>query len=172
MNVKALLKDFDGRRTASLSEVGQQLPATSETVVTLLEATQKSKGGAIEVGATWLAKYLFDDGLVVDEKVTRQLIDTLATAHEGDSKLHLLQSLPATPLTQELSQDLLAIADDILETSDYKFARAWAYNALGLAGEQLPKRRKRIAARLEQALEEESASVKVRIRKALIRIDA
>lgn len=165
--IKKILEDFDGRHTGELNTILETLERSQKQLLALLKLAQSSKEPSVEIGATWLIKNLMEQGTRLDEKASFKLAEALPLMKDKDSVLHLLQAIPFISFTEEIDQLLLESCDDILREQDYKFARAWAFNCLGLVAQHQKKYQSKILKRLNHALEEEPASVKARIRNVL-----
>lgn len=83
-----------------------------------------------------------------------------------ESRLHVLQMLPAVSIADDQKADLYRILLDNL-THANKFVRAWAYNGLAVLAAQFPEYRTEANEILEMGMRDEVAAVKARIRNVM-----
>ena len=86
--------------------------------------------------------------------------------HSWPPQLHFLQILATWPPQASIAESVLPQLDQWIE-SKVKFVKAWTYYAYGWSAAAIPEIQAEIKTRFEWALEEESASIKVRVRKAI-----
>lgn len=159
-----LLETFDGKHVEPFQEAAAQLAPETATLERLCNEIN-GRSDAVEIGATWLLKHFLENGVSANEKVANQLIANLATVRNTDAQLHLLQSLPYLSIPPQAEELLYQTLQTHIKAS-HKFVRAWAYNGLGIIAKQNPHYQPAITALFDAAAKTESASVKVRIRKA------
>ncbi|ASP35075.1 hypothetical protein [Labrenzia sp. VG12] len=165
----SFLSQWDGKDTKSLTglfhdEAGNPEFLNSMVRMAALEECQR--------GATWLLKHHFDGGGVApSEELAQQHISQVADTGDWQTRLHVLQYLEHL----DLPDDSEALQSEFVEASlksEKPFVRAWAWHALCVLAERFPGRNQATRRRLSEALSRETAaSVKVRIRKALQRLN-
>jgi hypothetical protein len=160
--LEAQLQHFDGKHVDSLFRVGRMLPLESTTIDQLLELAERSDP-PIQIAATWLLKYLQSQKITFSSSQITKLVEQLNGSGPWESRLQLLQMLPQlvipTACTETLFQVLL-----LPLSGRNKFIRAWAYTGLHALATQHPSYVKDVVPLLEQALEDEAASVGARVR--------
>lgn len=163
------LLTWDGKTTAPLEETFADYHEHPGLLVTLIEMCRTLD---LQRGATWMLKHHHAQKLQpLSEELTRLHISALPGLLHWEAKLHVLQYL-----------DRLAIPDDqrilvaaFVETecdSENKFVRAWAFYGLATLAEKFPDLRDDVLDKLQAAtLHETAGSVKVRVRKALEKLN-
>lgn len=121
-----------------------------------------------ERGATWLLKHhLIDRGETIRPEILQDIYASLTGLNHWEAKLHFLQCLTILPIPQSETRRVERFLDTCLG-DDAKFVRAWAYSGLHRLAVQFPEYRPKVMSALQAALlEETSAAVKVRVRKAI-----
>jgi hypothetical protein len=118
-------------------------------------------------GATWLVKRHIENGHAVSAALTRKIVAQLKRLDHWEAKLHVLQILPSLPVAAKDAEEVAAWVRGCL-TDDATFVRAWAYNGLHALAAQHSAYQAEARTTLPAALrQDQPASVKVRIRKAL-----
>ena len=120
-----------------------------------------------EVPVTWLIKHHYDQKQKLTQEQEQVVLDGFSNLEQWEARLHILQLIPKWSLSKEqafLLEPLLASAMD----DDKKFVRAAAYEAFAKIVPHLSKKkRESFRERCEAAMATESASVKVKLRRAL-----
>lgn len=120
----------------------------------------------LERGASWLLKLYLEEAGVLTSAELKRVFQSLPDLLEWETKLHLLQSLPYLTISKRDVKQVEAFLRRCL-ASDNKFVRAWAYNGFYELALQHPQFKAEADQLLEQALEDEAASVKARVRNIL-----
>lgn len=163
-----MLRSYDGKRVDPFRAVAEALsrePGRGEEAIGRLVDLAASDEMELQVGATWVLKYLAEGGVVPREKEAAAMLRLLNRPLAPDALLHLLQTLPHMDLPagegRALHRALL-----LLTESDRVFVRAWAYNGLGLLAARNPALHDEVEGLFSRAEKTETAAVKVRIRHA------
>ncbi|MFH1303970.1 MAG: hypothetical protein ABIK07_23185 [Planctomycetota bacterium] len=117
-------------------------------------------------GASWLLKRYLEEGSVLTAADVKRVFQSLPDLVEWETSLHLLQSLSYLTIGKRDVKQVEAFLRRCL-ASDNKFVRAWAYNGFYELSLQHPLFQAETDQLLEQALEDEAASVKARVRNIL-----
>lgn len=165
MDIAAKLRSYDGKRVAPFRAVAEAVRGAPESAVPRLLVLAERDEAALQVGATWVVKYLAERGDAPCGEAAARVIDLLERVREPDAVLHLLQTLPHVEIPADRCE-VLGRALKRLIRSRRVFIRAWAYNGLGLLAAADPAVRREVEALFDAAEATESASVKVRIRHA------
>lgn len=120
-----------------------------------------------EVPVTWLFKHHYDQKQELSADQVQVLLDGFSNMEQWEARLHMLQLIPKWRLSKEQAfflEPLLASAMN----DDKKFVRAAAYEAFAKIVPHLSEEaRAAFLKRCETAMATESASVKVKLRRAL-----
>ncbi|MEM9631913.1 MAG: hypothetical protein AAGA50_11350 [Pseudomonadota bacterium] len=163
------LKDWDGKATAPLEELFSDYREHPGFLVTLVEFCETEE---LQRGATWLLKHHHDQKLPpLPEDLTLRHLSALPELLHWEAKLHALQYLDCLIIPD--GQRIIACSFVEKETdSENKFVRAWAFYGLATLANRFPDLRDEAWNRLQAAaLDETAGSVKVRIRKALEKLN-
>ena len=162
-SLKATLSNWDGRETVQLQEIYNTHHKNPEFIQTLTDWSINDL--AMQNASTWLLKRYLDQKNSFTRAQTLNFLPALAVAKEWPAQLHLLQMLPYLPLAEEDLEILLEPIEQLMQ-SKVKFVKAWAYYAFGLLTELLLELKDEVAHVFQIGLQNESAAIKVRIRKA------
>jgi len=165
MDIAATLRSYDGKRIAPFRAVAEAVRDAPESAVGQLVDLAASDEMELQVGATWVLKYLAERGVAPGGASGEALLSLLGRPIAPDALLHILQTLPH----MRIDADWLGGLHDALLTligSKRAFIRAWAYNGLGILAAQDPSLRPEVERLFDQAVKTDSAAVKVRIRHA------
>jgi len=162
MNLIDELGKFDGKRTAPLDKVAQQI-LHRKGIVNELIAFAQSNDIKIQSAATWLLKNLNEQSHLFSEVQTVNLIGLLSNLNNWDAKLHVLQILPSLTIP---SQQFDPLQRNLKENtrSENKLLRAWSFNGLAVLADQHSSLRTEVNGILSSAQNDEAASVRARIR--------
>ena len=172
MDIAATLRSYDGKRVApfhAVAETLSQRPGRGNGSIGHLVELAASDEMELQVGATWVLKYLAERDVAPSGEEAVALLRLLNRPLAPDALLHLLQILPHMALSAELpagEERALYRALLRLIESDRVFLRAWSYNGLGLLAARNPALREEVEGLFSQAERTETAAVKVRIRRA------
>ena len=162
------LANWEGTHTQYLKDLYQKHVSQSNFFADLVQISLKHP--TLQPGATWLIKHHFDQGRKVEQAALSPLLSNPIELKAWEAQLHLLQILPHLPLTVEFFPPLESFVRSCLSHTN-KFVRAWAYQGMYELSNLVPELKPELITRCQQALEEESASVKVRVRKVLEKIE-
>lgn len=162
MNIIAELDAFDGKHTDILEALAKRLQ-TNEAQIENLCVIARSDESKLQVAATWILKWLQENGLSFSEAQIENILTLFSQVTYWEAKLHLLQMIPGFVIPTHSRYPLYHILMGYLN-EDNKFVRAWSYNGLAQLAEQYPDHRAEVAKLLETGQHEEAASVKARIR--------
>lgn len=168
-DLEQLLCHWDGKATEALKNACEMFRAQPDFMDRLVRLSEHQN---CERGATWLLKHAFENGEPrLSENRTARHLAAMPDFNHWETRLHFLQYLDHLTIPDDAEAPLEAFILDAL-TSENKFLRAWAYYALALHAERFPAHKRKATDRLEKAMVRETASsVKVRIRKALERLN-
>ena len=184
MDLLTDLQSFDGKQVSTLIDIASRMQCDAEEVNQLI-ALLEHEELRIQVGASWLLKKAIEDGvengLCLTKRQSRdillQLMETTKTHHSEQEhaawevQLHLLQMVDKLAISKSISQKLHGALFS-LTTHPNKFVKAWAYNGLGVLAMQYPSYLPEVISLFDSVYEQESASVKARIRKCRKGMDA
>lgn len=165
MDIAATLRSYDGKRVAPFRAVAEAVRDTPEEALSQLPELARDDEPALQVGATWVIKYLAEHGCAPGGPLAAEAIDLLDRLQAPDAVLHLLQTLPHMEIPDDRHQQLRRALDRLIG-SRRAFVRAWAYNGLGVLASADPNHRDEVEALFDEASERETAAVKARIRQA------
>lgn len=169
MDIAATLRSYDGKRVAPFREVAEAVRDAPEGAVDRLLDIAASDETVLQVGATWVLKYLAERDVAPSDGQAARLLRLLNRPLASDALLHLLQTLPHMDLAADLpAGEVRALHRALLQLieSDRVFVRAWAFNGLGLLAARDPALLDEVDRLFSQAEETESAAVRARIRYA------
>ncbi len=168
MDIAAALRKYDGKRVAPFRAVAEAVCGASGSAVPQLLDLAADDEAALQVGATWVVKSLAERGEAPSGESAARVIDLLDRVEAPDAVLHLLQTLPYIAIPADRTEPLRRTLKRLIR-SRRAFIRAWAYNGLGVMATADPGLRGEVEALFATAEGRESASVKVRIRRARAR---
>lgn len=164
------IEQFDGKHTAPLEHVAASLAADPMAWDRLIDLTMASPHDRIAVAATWVLLSLVKSGRhpKIEGTIVSKLATLLGVVSPWEARLHLLQALGQSGVTDGLTQpqrrSLATTAMKLVEDPK-PFVRAWSLNLLGLLGRGLSSTlQNRIAIAITMAESSEPASIKARIR--------
>lgn len=159
------IQAWDGKSSDYISEIYYR--HYQETFFAV-ELTASIKVSDLQKGATWLLKkYLEEKGKLTSREIT-EIYTMLPELNHWEAKLHILQCISYMPIKAAFKKKVEKFLRECLLDHN-KFLRAWSYNGLYELASQHQEYRDEVKALLEKALEDESASVKARVRKAMKR---
>ena len=165
MDMAETLRSYDGKRVAPFRAVAEAVRDTPERAVPRLLYLAASDEAALQIGATWVIKWLAERGGAPRGESSVRVVDLLDHMEEPDGLLHLLQTQPHMELPADRTMALNRTLRRLIR-SRRVFVRAWAYNGLGVIAAAEPRLRNEIEALFAVAEERESAAVRARIRHA------
>lgn len=119
---------FDGTHIAPLGEVAAETPVSPGILDHLLGLCFQSDEN-VQIAASWLLKHYLEHGANLTDSQNAQIADGLPLLTHWQAQLHLAQSFTWIACAGDRS---VAVADILKSwcTSDRKFLRAWACDAL------------------------------------------
>lgn len=165
MDIAETLRSYDRKRVAPFRAVAEAVRGAPEGAVPQLLALAASDEAALQVGATWVVKYLAERGNPPRGEAAARVVGLLERVSEPDAVLHVLQTLPHLEIPAD-RRETLASTLKHLTRSPRALIRAWAYNGLGVLAAADPALRREVETLFDAAEATESASVRVRIRYA------
>ena len=165
MDIGTTLRRYDGKRVAPFREVAEAVRETPECAIGELLDLADSDDVALQVGATWVLKYLAERGTAPHGHQGEKLLCLLGRPLAPDALLHVLQTLPHMEI-EAVQQKTLRDALLPLIKSRLALVRAWAYNGLGILAARDSSLRHEVQTLFDHAERSETAAVKARIRHA------
>lgn len=162
MNLIESLRKFDGRRTSELERLSSSMSRNDDSVVQLLAAAEHDET-TVQVGSTWILKRWLEEGVPEVEDMAANLVRLLKSATYWEVRLHLLQMLASIRVPARSLPELKRLLP-ILLTDDNKFVRAWALSVLAEIADQSDAMRKDVISTIQDAENDEAASVRARVR--------
>lgn len=159
-NLKQVLSQWDGKSQAAIQQIYQEHARTHNDIGEILACMDDSQA---TVGASWMLKAWLTERPILDAQATRQMLTLLNHAQHWETRLHLLQCLPALTIPDDMAAQLHRTLEHY-STSHKRFVRAWAYGGLYHLAAQYQGFRDEVKARLATAMVDEAPSVKARIR--------
>ncbi|EWH08607.1 hypothetical protein DS2_16714 [Catenovulum agarivorans DS-2] len=161
--MKALLQQWDGKSKADIEAIYQNTSAELAFVNDLILLLQQPE---LQKGASWLLKTHVDNGCVLSETESQEVLACLKHLGDWQAKLHILQIFHAIKISHEYKREVESFVRPLI-TDKNKFVRAWAYNGFYLLAKAYPEYRNEADEFIKMALRDEAASVKARIRNML-----
>ena len=163
MTLEPELSNWDGSSAADIEEIYERYAASTDFVANIVRLIAQ-KGS--QIGATWLLKRHLEAGHRIPQAVANSIFKLLPQQVSWEAKLHLLQCFPYWLMPPESVQTIDSFLHTCLKETN-KFVRAWAYHGCYELARQYPEFQPKTRLLLATALQEESASVKARIRNIL-----
>lgn len=158
-----LLDQYDGKNTDLLVRISEDWLPSQKLLRHLVSFAETAEGVAQVVAATWLLKRYQEAGAQFPEPVVVRLLELLSAVDPWKSRLHLLQMLPGLPIPDSCAAQLKkSLMGWMLHRN--LFVRSWANSGLHRLASLYPKYRRQIVPLLDRAKNEESASVRARLR--------
>ena len=168
--LRVRLEDYDGTHTEVLERLAEDLASdgggvansTWDDAVELVADPEPRRAA----GATWLIRRWAEAGHPPSAPALETLSGSLPTVTDKWARLHLIQAVPALPLTDDR---VPAWADFCRAgaAAEAPFLRAWAVNALVHLASIDAELEPEAEAALEAALSDPKASVRARARRIL-----
>ena len=162
VNLIESLRQFDGKRTFELERLSVSLPRNDDSVAQLL-AVAEHDDTTMQVGSTWILKRWLEEGVPQVEKSAANLVRLLKYATYWEVRLHLLQMLTSLRIPARSLSELKKLLTGLL-TDENKLVRAWSLSVLAVIADQCEAIRQDVISTIEDAENDEAASVRARIR--------
>ncbi len=158
------LAEWNGKHTQPLIDVyeGQQDYSAFFKDLIDIYITHSEHQTAI----TWLFKHHYDAKQTIDQEILNVLYLTCNELTEWEARLHTLQIMPHIFIPREAYPQVETFVRKCLEDPK-PFVRAWAYQGFYEITRYTPEYISELKSLCEQALQEEKASVKARVRKII-----
>lgn len=164
VELKTELEQWDGKNTDAITLIYQEHHFEPYFIAQIIELSEEESYCS---GATWLLKHHFE----AEEQLTDSEIDAVYGKLNGienwEAKLHLLQSIPYMPISENNKPLVETFVRACLGDRN-KFLRAWAYNALFVLSQQYPEYLGDVKRLFKIALRKEAPSIKARIKNILV----
>ena len=167
MDLKEELLAYDGKRKELLEKIASCLVFSSDETDTLCSLA-RGASPIFQAGSTWLLKRGLEEGQLLTTKQTKALLTLLSQEIHWEAQLQILQMLPYLKFG-ETSCNRLFVTLKVLLNSSNKFVKAWTFNGFYILADRYPEYREEVLPLLQKGLQEESGSVKARIRNAVKR---
>lgn len=161
------LIDAKNKSIEPLSAIYQHHKGSTDFISNLLEVLLSNQN--LNKEASWIIKHHIESrgALTLDE--SKKLIQALGKMNNWESQLHILQCIPKITLSKKLVENIEAEVYALLK-SERPFVRAGAFEAYDTIVQFIPELENEFRIICEEALIKETASVKVKARRALKRI--
>jgi hypothetical protein len=120
----------------------------------------------LEHSTSWIIKHHVDNGKDLEQEQTKKMLQKIGELNYWESQLHLLQIIPKVSLTERQVESIEAKIRKLLN-SEKKFVKAAAYEAYFEVVNFFPELKNEFRIICEEAIDKESASVKVKIKRIL-----
>ena len=160
MTLKESLSNWDGKSADYLKEIYSRHCVQDNFVPNLLSLLRDQK---FEIGSSWLIKNHLEKNNSFDKNKVSAVYENLASLCFWEAKLHILQSIPSLPIHVS-DKELVEIFLRKCLGDKNKFVRAWAYGGFYLLADKFSEYRDEAKQFIDNANQNESASVKARIR--------
>ena len=120
----------------------------------------------LEHSTSWIIKHHIDNGKDLEQEQTEKMLRKIGELNYWESQLHLLQIIPKVSLTEKLVEFIEPKIRELLD-SEKKFVKAAAYEAYFEVVNFYPDLKNEFRIICEEAINKESASVKVKIKRIL-----
>ena len=160
--LEAQLQHFDGKHVDSLFRVAETLPLEASTIDQLISLADRSDPPT-QIAATWLLKHFQSRNISFTPAQVTRLVEQLCRSGPWESRLHLFQVLPKLAIPEACTEQLFHSLVAALSERN-KFIRAWVYAALHALASEHRDYAAEVIPLLDQALRDEAASVRARLR--------
>lgn len=160
MGLEARLNHWNGENKTDLQAIYKQFYRNSDFIDQLLPLLKQKQ----QLAASWLLKDHLQAGHSLNDQQKRLFFKAFPLARHWQTQLHLLQSLPYIRPVPDVAIHKLEIFLRQEIQSDNKFVRAWAYNGFYDLAQDYPQYRETANQLIQQAQEDEAASVQARVR--------
>lgn len=124
----------------------------------------------LDHSTTWLIKHFVDEGNRLNDSQTDKVLSKINELEYWESLLHLLQLIPTMRLTPKNAKSIEHCVHSLM-SSEKKFVKAAAYDAYFEIVKIFPKLRNEFHMRCEDALQNESAAIRSKVKKLVIQMD-
>lgn len=160
MTLLADLKAWDGKSVDPVAAVYQACKDREAFPDELIAALSDTE---YQAAASWLLKAWLQDERKIETHQAGAVLACLNDLQQWQAKLHILQCLPFMEIGSDHKTAVEYFLRQTLADSN-KFVRAWSYNGFYILACQFPEYRDEVREFFRLAMQDESASVKARIR--------
>lgn len=162
------IQEWDGKHNQLLKEIYTQNIQKTAFFKDLVEIYKKEK--TARIASTWLIKHHYDQKNKLQENLIAELFSQCNLAKHWETKLHLLQILPQIKIPKECLNEVDLFVRNCFN-SENKFVKAWAYEGLYQVSKSIPEYKNELKLLCDTGMENASASIKVKIRRVLKKIE-
>lgn len=162
------LKQWNGKQTGLLSSIYHENVHNPKFWEELLEIYLNYPD--LENATTWLFKHQLDTKRELEVSIVNQLLLRANNVMHWEAQLHLLQIIPSVTLDSTVLESVEQLIRKGLESKN-KFVRAWSYTGMYELSFHWPTLKNELLFLCNKGIETESASVKVRIKKVLQKLE-
>ena len=163
-NLSRELKSWDGIHMEPLSSLYNAAEDKNDLIRQVIDVLLSDL--SLETATTWLIKHHIDQKNNLDNDQWSAVLGIFDQLNHWEAQLHVLQILPKAHLDSSSAATLEFSVGKLLNAEN-KFVKAAAYEAYDFLCNYLTQYLSSFVERCHQALEFESASVKVKIRRIL-----
>lgn len=161
------LLEWDGKHTNYLKNIYQTNMHAASFIQNIIAIY--ASNDATENATTWLIKHFCDKGEILDNEQIGRIFQKIGKLKHWGSQLHLLQTIPQLNLSKPLITPIEPFLKKSL-SSNRTFVRAAAFEAYFEVIKFFPELKNEFKLTCEDALEKESASVQVKLKRILKKI--
>ena len=165
MELKQAIADWDGKAVAAIVAIYGRFSLTPTFIPQLIQFLAQEP---LQMGASWLLKHHFENNRQLTQGEIADIYQLLPELKHWSSKLHILQCIPFMPIAAAQAAQVHQFLETCV-TDKNKMVRAWAYNGFYELAVQHESYKAEAKQRLDNALTDEAASVKARVRNVLKR---
>ena len=165
-SIRKKLQAWDGQKMDYLASIYSNYAETKglDEIIQLF-----SEDPGIQVATSWLLKHHIDTGGGFSPNQLEKILLHFKEISDWPGRLHILQIIPQVGLTIKQSELLEPVVGEFLY-SENKFVRAAAYEAYFEIVRNIPPLQNEFRIQCEDSLEKVSASVRVKIRRILLKL--
>ena len=163
MSIKQEIKAWDGKSAEAIQAIYDSHHMKQDFADIIIGL---SNDRSIQNGATWLLKTWLTSKNQLDNLQAKTICVLLNKFDHWESKLHALQCIPYMQIQKSECKKVEKFLRESLNDKN-KFVRAWSYNGFYELAIQHPEYQKEAKQMLDEAMQDEAASVKARIRNIL-----
>lgn len=161
------LLEWDNKHTDYLKHIYSEYINKSNFISITIKLFLKDE--SLEHPTSWLIKYHYDNKNTLAKEDVKSILLNIKNLKYWGSELHILQIIPKIQLTTRLAEKIEFEICNKLKSKN-KFVRAAAYEAYLEIVRVIPELKEEFRTVCNDAIERESASVKVKIKRVLKQI--
>lgn len=162
--LKKSLGDWDGVHSQYLIDIYSRYAKNDKFLDNLIQLYLSESD--LQKVTSWLIKHHHDKGNTITDSQIRKLLSEVNNLEHWESKLHILQLVPKFRIDKNMSGGIETFVRQAMK-SEKKFVKAAAYEAYFEIVKNIPDLQNEFYHTCEQALIDESASIKSKVRKIL-----